>query len=182
MIITPRFHLLEIGDQPWCPEFLREYSHLARMHMWNISSGGGGGTGVKAQTTTMTPASFACDVLLAHIADLSAYVLVDPCAGAGGPIPIMEPALNAKLAERGRPPVRFVLSDLWPAVERWEVIAKRSANISFVAEPRDATKVARTAGEREKECRVFNLCFHHFDNGVAELVLRSAVESADAFV
>ncbi|KAI1404842.1 hypothetical protein F4819DRAFT_494623 [Hypoxylon fuscum] len=174
-IITPRFHLLEIGDQSWCPEFLREYSHLARMQMWRMDGKGKDGE-------QSTPAEFACDVMLDHIPDLSAYTLVDPCAGGGGPIPILEPALNRKLRERGRDPVRFVLSDLWPSLERWASIAKRSENIRYIAEPRDATKVGRLAEPGKKECRLYNLCFHHFDDPAAELVLRSAVESSDAFV
>lgn len=174
-IVTPRFHLLEIGDQSWCPEFLREYSHLARMQMWRMD-----GKGARGEPST--PAEFACDVMLDHIPNLSDYTLVDPCAGGGGPIPILEPVLNRKLRERGSGPVRFVLSDLWPSLTRWASIASRSDNISFVSEPRDATKVARIASPGKKECRIYNLCFHHFDDPAAELVLRSAVESSDAFV
>jgi hypothetical protein len=40
----------------------------------------------------------------------------------------------------------------------------------------------KLAGPGEKECRIFNLCFHHFDDPAAGAVLRGAVESADAFV
>ena len=175
MIITPRFHLLEIGDQSWCPEFLREYSHLARMQMWRMD--GQGKDGRKS-----TPADFACDVLLDDIPNLSSYTIVDPCAGGGGPIPILEPALNRRLRKYGLGPVQFVLSDLWPSLERWHSIACGSENIRYIAEPKDATKVARLAEPGKKECRIFNLCFHHFDDPDAQLVLRSAIESADAFV
>lgn len=174
-IITPRFHLLEIGDQSWCPEFLREYSHLARMQMWRMD-----GKGKHGEDTT--PANFACDIMLDHIPDLSDFTIVDPCAGGGGPVPILEPALNGKLRERGSGPVRFVMSDLWPSLERWASIAKRSSNISYIAEPKDATQSGRLAEPGKKECRVYNLCFHHFDDPQAALVLRSAVESSDAFV
>ncbi|RWA13949.1 hypothetical protein EKO27_g1129 [Xylaria grammica] len=174
-IITPRFHLLEIGDQSWCPEFLREYSHLARMQMWRMDGKGKGGE-------RSTPAEFACDVMLDNIPDLANFTLVDPCAGGGGPIPILEPALNRKLHDRGHKAVRFVLSDLWPSLERWASIAKRSENITYIAEPRDATKSTRLAEPGKKECRLYNLCFHHFDDQAAELVLRSAIESSDAFV
>ena len=40
MIITSRFHLLELGDQPWCPEWLREHSHMARNQMWRTRAPG----------------------------------------------------------------------------------------------------------------------------------------------
>jgi hypothetical protein len=145
------------------------------MQMWRMD-----GKGRRGEETT--PAEFACDVMLDHIPDLANFTIVDPCAGGGGPIPIMEPALNKKLQERGKLPVRFILSDLWPSLVRWDSISKRSENISYVAEPRDATKASKLAEPGKKELRIFNLCFHHFDDGVAELVLRSAVESADAFV
>jgi hypothetical protein len=174
-IVTPRFHLLEIGDQSWCPEFLREYSHLIRMQMWRTK-------GQDARGKEATPADFACDVMLDNIPGLSDFTIVDPCAGGGGPIPILEPALNRKLRERSSPPVRFVMSDLWPSLERWTSIAKKSPNITYIAEPRDATKVGTLAEPGMKECRLYNLCFHHFDDDIAPLVLRSAVESSDAFV
>jgi hypothetical protein len=174
-IVTPRFHLLEIGDQSWCPEFLREYSHLVRMQMWRTM-------GKDAQGRDSTPADFACDVMLDHIPDLPEFTIIDPCAGGGGPIPILEPALNRKLRARGAAPVRFVMSDLWPSLERWKSIAKRSEHIHYVAEPRDATKVGSLAEPGKKECRIYNLCFHHFDDPDAQLVLKSAVVSSDAFV
>lgn len=172
MIITPRFHLLEIADQPWCPEWLREYSHMARIQMW------------KTETTSTKgpPAAQVCDLLLDHLPDASSYTFIDSCAGGGGPTPILEANLNAKLHAQGRGPVRFVLTDLYPPVSDWEAIAKRSANISYIEEPVDATKAQRLAEPGKKECRIFNLCFHHFDDPAAATVLRSAVESADAFV
>lgn len=172
VIITPRFHLLELGDQPWCPEWLREYSHLARNQMWKTKPSG----------TKDCPAAQVCDLLLQHLPDTEGFTFIDSCAGGGGPIPIMEATLNARLAARKQGPVRFILTDLYPSIDIWEAMAKRSENISYIAEPVDATKAMRLAGEGGKECRVFNLCFHHFDDPAAETVLRSAIQSADAFV
>jgi hypothetical protein len=57
----------------------------------------------------------------------------------------------------------------------------RSENISYIKEPVDATKARKLAEKAQKECRIFNLCFHHFDDPDAKTVLRSAVDSADAF-
>lgn len=172
MIITPRFHLLEIGDQSWCPEWLRQYSHLARNQMWRTQAPG----------TKGSPATQVCDLLIEHLPDASSFTFVDSCAGAGGPIPIMEPALNKKLRAKGRGPVRFILTDIWPSIPEWKAITKRNENISYIEESVDATKARRLAEPGKKECRIFNLCFHHFDDPEAVTVLRSAVESADAFV
>ncbi|KAI9830057.1 MAG: hypothetical protein M1819_005887 [Sarea resinae] len=172
MIVTPRFHLFEIADQSWCPEWLREYSHLARMQMWRTQAPG----------TKGSPATQVCDLLLENLPDASSFTFIDSCAGGGGPTPIMEATLNQKLRSRGRGPVRFVLTDLWPSIQLWEAMTKRSENISYISTPVDATKAMRLAEPGKKECRIFNLCFHHFDDPEAATVLRSAVESADAFV
>lgn len=172
MIITPRFHLLELGDQSWCPEWLREYSHLARIQMWKTEAPGGKGS----------PAAQVCDLLVDKLPDASSFTFIDSCAGGGGPIPIMEATLNQKLHSKGQGPVQFILTDLFPAVSAWKAIAKQSDNISYIEEPVDATKALRLAEPGKKECRIFNLYFHHFDDPAAKTVLRSAVESADAFV
>ena len=171
MIITPRFHLLEIADQPWCPAWLREYSHLARIQMWRTQAPG----------TKGSPATQVCDLLLDNLPNPSSFTFIDACAGGGGPTPIMEATLNKKLRSQGREPVRFTLTDLYPAVSEWKAIAKRSENISYIDQPVDATKALRLAENGRKECRIFNLCFHHFDDPAAATVLRSAIESADAF-
>jgi hypothetical protein len=90
--------------------------------------------------------------------------------------------MNSRLTASGHKPVDFVLTDLWPDIKAWEQIAKRSKNITYIKEPIDATKPRRLAKPGTKECRIFNLCFHHFDDPAAEKVLASAVQSADAFM
>jgi hypothetical protein len=174
-IVTPRFHSLEIGDRSWWPDFLREYLQLIRMQMWRTK-------GQDARGKEVTSADFACDLMFDNIPGLSDFTIADPCAGGGGRIPILEPAFNCKLRERESSPMRFVMSDLWPSLERWTSIARNSPNMAYIAEPRDATKVGTLAEPGTKECRLYNLCFQHFDDDISPLVLRSAVESSDAFV
>lgn len=145
---------------------------MARIQMWKTEAPGGKGS----------PAAQVCDLLVDNLPDASSFTFIDSCAGGGGPIPIMEATLNQKLRSQGGGPVRFILTDLFPAVSAWKALAKRSENISYIEEPVDATKAQRLAEPGKKECRIFNLCFHHFDDPAAATVLRSAVESADAFV
>jgi hypothetical protein len=95
--------------------------------------------------------------------------------------PSFEPRLNEQLRSAGLNSVRFKLTDLWPDLKAWKEIASTSENISYVEEPVDATKAKRLSGDK-KECRLYNLCFHHFDDAAAEQVLSSAVESSDAFL
>ncbi|KAM3067375.1 hypothetical protein ACMFMF_009866 [Clarireedia jacksonii] len=164
---------MEIEDQPWCPSWLREYSHAALAQMWQTTG---------AMRTSSTAAQ-ACDVLLENLPDPSTFTFVDACAGAGGPTPILEKVVNQKLQAQGKGPVQFILTDLYPDLQAWEKIIKRSENISFVRQPVDATKkISRYAEPGKKECRIFNLCFHHFNDEPAAKVLRSAVQTSDAFV
>lgn len=172
-VLFPRLHLAEIEDQSWCPEFLRTHSHRALARAWKTSTSEDG-----------SPAFQACKILVQELGGLSKtaeYTFVDSCAGAGGPTPIIELQLNEQLRSAGLNSVQFKLTDLWPDLKAWKQITSKSENISYVEEPVDATKAKRLGGKK-KECRLYNLCFHHFDDTAAEHVLSSAVESSDAFL
>lgn len=171
MVLLPRFQLAEIEDQSWCPNWLREHSHSALAQMWRTNASDKG-----------SPAAQACDLLIENIPDISSFTFIDACAGAGGPTPILEARLNEKLKAQEKDPVKFILTDLYPHLSAWEKIVKRSDNISYIADSVDATTAMKLAGPNEKECRIFNLCYHHFDDPLAGKVLRRAIESADAFV
>lgn len=112
----------------------------------------------------------------------------------------MERILNAQLeaeseAERnagkrvgkrgGKGAVQFVLTDLHPHLEAWRAAAAKSENLTFVAEAVDAARAPRGLlgeGEVEKKVfRLFNLAFHHFDDGLAAEILRNTLETADGF-
>ncbi|KAK4502087.1 hypothetical protein PRZ48_007898 [Zasmidium cellare] len=171
-VLFPRFHLAEIEDQPWCPELLRTNTHKFLARFWKASTSNKG-----------SPALQACQILVRELGGLtkaSEYTFVDSCAGAGGPTPIIEPILNEQLRSTGHNTVQFKLTDLWPDLKAWKEVASQHKNISFVEFPVDATKAIRLSGDN-KECRMYNLCFHHFDDPAAEKVLLSAVESSDAF-
>jgi hypothetical protein len=47
---------------------------------------------------------------------------IDSCAGGGGPIPIMEPTLNEKPRAQRLEPVKFILTDLYPSIEKWKAM------------------------------------------------------------
>ena len=171
MILFPRFHLMEIEDQTWCPNWLRESSHSSLAQMWKTQSSKRG-----------SPASQACDLIFEHLENVDNFTFIDACAGAGGPTPLLEARLNGILKTQGKSPSPFILTDLYPDVKAWEAIVKKSENISYIERPIDAAKATRLAPLGRKECRTFNLCFHHFDDAIAKKVLRSAVQEADAFM
>lgn len=173
-VLFPRLHLAEIEDQPWCPSWLREHTHRALARMWRASN-----------TKRGSPALQASELLLGAIGgpkEAAKYTFVDACAGAGGPTPLLEAAVNTQVTAAGHDPVPFVLTDLWPDLKAWEEISKRNDHISYIEEPIDATKPRRLAEPGRKECRIFNLCFHHFDDEAAGKVLSSAMKSSDAFM
>lgn len=176
--LFPRLHLAEVEDQSWCPPWLREHTHKALSRTWRLP----------ISRTLGSPAEQACSVLIDQLGGLqsaSKYTYVDACAGAGGPTPHIERRMNELLRQRGLGGADFVLTDLWPDVEAWRelVRANPQGRVRYVEQPVDATKAVRIVGNGQgKECRMFNLSFHHFDDPVAEQVLESAVASADAFV
>lgn len=127
-------------------------------------------------------ATQAGDVLLKYLPDASDYSFIDICAGGGGPTPTIEKRVNDDLHDRGQPSARFWLTDLHPHLQEWARLSKRSEYISFVPESVDAARAKGLADEGKKECRLFSLAFHHLDDDVAGPVLKSAVDTADAFV
>ncbi|RAQ55389.1 hypothetical protein AFGD_007477 [Aspergillus flavus] len=173
MILFPRYYLFEIGDQAWCPEWMRAYIQSYLTRVWNLHI---------PPFSNAPPAGVAADLILGHIKDPDSFTFVDLCAGAGGPTGTLEHVLNEKLRAEGKSAARFVLTDLHPRVEEWSAISRRRENISFVSEPMDAAKCERVAPTNRKECRIFNLCFHHFDDLLASTILRKATESADSFM
>ena len=128
------------------------------------------------------------------------WKVVDFCSGSGGPIPHIESHVNRLRSEAGRPPIPFQLSDLYPNIDAWLAPCSRSANVSFIPDPVDATNPpfaaisSRTAGDKKvaleagyehdgrRVLRTFCLAFHHFDDEGAVRVLKSTMETSDALV
>ncbi|RAL12847.1 FAD/NAD(P)-binding domain-containing protein [Aspergillus homomorphus CBS 101889] len=169
----PRLQLLEIGDQTWCPGWLHQHEQFTLTQLWNLRIPGWSHGSLATQ---------ACEVFRKYLPDLTSYTVVDLCAGAGGPTPVLERELNQTLAKHGKRPVTFLLTDLYPHLDAWQRINKKQPSVSYLAEPVDARSHRRYADAERKECRIFNICFHHFDDEDARGILRSAVRSADAFV
>ncbi|KAE8383526.1 hypothetical protein BDV26DRAFT_287369 [Aspergillus bertholletiae] len=153
-------------DQRWCPDWLVNWIQTYLTALWNLRN----------LLVRRTAAEVAADIIDENLPNACSYTFVDPCAGAGGPIPAIEKALNAKYGF----PVKCILADLRPCVKEWEAIQKKQESISFIEDPVDATKCAKVTPGRE--CRVFNIAFHHFDDESAQKILSSAMQSGDAFI
>lgn len=174
-----------------------------------------------------SPATLVAEILRRELStSISSYTYIDFCAGAGGPTPHIERALNQQLdttssttttattTSRPRPsyaavasqdhtynaptppnpngkvngeqnePVKFVLTDLHPHVESWEKAALASPHLTYVSTPVDAAAApAELFANRGKKpvFRLFNLAFHHFDDGLARAILKNTVETSHGF-
>ena len=141
---------------------------------------------------TISPASLVASTLVKTLGERAAdYAYVDFASGAGGPTPSIERKLNKALAviSNGQaPPAKFVLTDLHPHVEAWKAAAKKSENLSYVAEgvdaanaPTDLLKNVNGIETDKKIMRLFSLSFHHFDDELAAKILDNTLENADGF-
>ncbi|KAI1866850.1 uncharacterized protein JN550_007397 [Neoarthrinium moseri] len=157
--LIPRLHLFEIDDQSWFPPYLRARVQDGLMHAWIF---------YLPILQPCSPATLVANVLQRILgSSISKFAFIDFCAGAGGPTPFIERALNASLSKprpgaapsntdaaskdtpsyaavaaesNGVPEgaVDFVLTDLHPHPESWAVIAKQSAHITYEPSSVDA--------------------------------------------
>jgi len=147
-----RMHLMELHDQPWFPESLRnmitDYLQFAASRL-----------NLYAPTAPLIKDA---------IERSGASQVVDLCSGASGPW--------SQLVEAGwETPIK--LTDKFPnpgaAVQ---VLAESKSDIEYVEEPVDATDVpAHLSGVRT----IFT-GFHHFEPANAQLILENAVEQKAA--
>jgi hypothetical protein len=137
-----------------------------------------------------SPANLVASTLSRVLGDsVSEYAYVDFASGAGGPTPLIERALNRQIAAGNDPTesVKFVLTDLKPHLEAWNSLAKKSENLSYVAEGVDAANAPKDllraveGVQGKKIMRLFSLAFHHFDDELAAMILDNTAETADGF-
>ncbi|KAI9758064.1 MAG: hypothetical protein M4579_003195 [Chaenotheca gracillima] len=188
MPLCARIHFLELNDQTWVPPYIRQKVQDCLTLAWTLKL---------PLIQSSSPAQLVSSTLLRILGrNVTDYVFVDFCAGAGGPTPTIERLLNRQLpptakrapqAKSSKEPeaVRFLLTDLHPHIEAWEEAAKKSDNMGFVRESVDAANAPRdllaSAQGDKKVFRLFNLAFHHFDDPLAAKILNNTLETADGF-
>lgn len=152
---------------------------------------------------TQSPAELAAGVIhdvFRAVEGEDDWKVVDFCSGSGGPIPHVEQHVNKLRSRIGRNPIAFYLSDLYPNIDAWLDPSSRSANLSFIPDPVDATDPpfaaisSSTPGDKQlaldsgyehdgrKVMRTFCLAFHHFDDEGAQRVIKSTMTTSDAIV
>jgi len=110
-----------------------------------------------------------------------------------GPTPLIEKSINAYRALANQPPIPFRLSDFHPNLDAWMPLASRSANLSFIPQPVDATdtshapplvisKTSSSTSEHSgdhKSTHLYSLSFHHFNDEDASKIMQNTLETAD---
>ncbi|KAH8666789.1 hypothetical protein BX600DRAFT_511688 [Xylariales sp. PMI_506] len=199
--LIPRMHLFEINDLPWFPPYLRARVQDGLAHAWTLHL---------PFIEPCSPAMLVAQTLRRVLgsSSVSRYTFIDFCAGAGGPTPAIERALNGSLesgndgnsqgngngsvngtyaAAAASRAIPFVLTDLHPHPDAWARLAKASPNLTYEAAPVDAAAapaelIARyKTGPDRRVFRLFNLAFHHFEDDLARAILRDTVRNSDGF-
>jgi hypothetical protein len=153
--VLPRLQLLELNDQAWVPDVVRDtvVDALSRTLRWG-----------RVLDALAEPFS-------QFLARAGVDEVLDLGSGAGGPACILGEAL-----ERRGHRVRFVLSDLHPRPEQWRALRASGREwLDFVPEPVDAARipVELTRGR----ARLLLNVLHHFPRVAAAGVLHDAVAS-----
>ncbi|OTB11132.1 hypothetical protein K445DRAFT_322319 [Daldinia sp. EC12] len=138
--LIPRLHLWEIDDQPWFPSFLRAYVQAGLTHAWTVHI---------PLLQPSSPATIVAETLRRVLGpSASRHTYIDFCAGAGGPTPSIERALNAQLARAATHRV--------PATARSGVVdgesraaADNTPSYAAVANPE-----AKSATVQDEDCHV----------------------------
>lgn len=157
-----------------------------------------------------TPAELLADIIESTLLELSSqdrpdhegksrWTVVDFGSGSGGPVPVVDTLVNHGRGELGLDPIQFSLSDLRPHLDSWMGHASRSETLGFVPQAVDAAyppfavissttkgdrEAAHLAGLESNGSKVFRLycsTFHHFDDETASKVVKSSMETSDAF-
>ena len=155
MPMLPRLHLFEFNDSAWAPKVLRETIIEALSRTLDVAQ-------------VMRPL---VEPFRAFLEASGAETIIDLAAGAGGPAAVFLRELQ--LAGAHLP--RFVLTDLFPAVEAWSSLKARfPQTVEYVAEPVDATAIPpQLVGAR----MIIN-ALHHFPPGLAQQVMLAACKDA----
>jgi hypothetical protein len=151
-----RFHFIELHEQRWVPQFLRECFVESLSAILNI-------TGVYRAI----PSLFA-----QWVQNSGGKEVLDLASGAAGPTE----TIIKELQRVGINPPKFCLSDLFPAKDKFDQLRQAyPQHIYSVTDPVDALRVEAPYG---RDLRQIVSAFHHFKPEQARLILQDAVENS----
>ncbi len=148
----PRVHLFEFEDQPWFPEFLRDYltdflqfiSNRAKIYKPAVS------------------------ILEKGLAKSKSNQIIDLGSGGGGGLLWLSSEMG-----RQNPNLKITMTDYYPNIDAFEYTKRRADNIDYISTPVDA----RSVPSNLKGFRTQFLSFHHFAPDDARQILQNAVDT-----
>jgi hypothetical protein len=148
-----RRQLIEIHEQRWCPDSLRDVVTDTLQFVWNLFNFY---EPIVTRLRRVLQETGTCQV-------------VDLCSGGGGPWL----RLVRNVEDEDRLPVEVRLTDKFPNLRAFEH-AKRSSHmrLAFHPDPVDATRVSTDL----EGFRTLFTCFHHFPREQARAILQDAVD------
>lgn len=151
-----RFQLIEIHEQAWCPETLR--NGVTDFLEFTVD------IGQYFQATA--------PLLTETLRKINASSIIDLCSGGGGPWKKLYPLISSSFAEAPA----LVLTDKYPNPEAFEKISSEfPSSVNFISTPVDAADVP----EMLNGFRTLFGAFHHFTPSYAEAVMRNAIEKKE---
>ena len=148
-----RLHLIELEDQPWFPNVIRDAGTAYLRYMGEITG----------------HAALLVPTLEEMLRTTKSNWIVDLCSGGGGPIPL---AIR-ELQNRGLK-VRATLTDQYPNYEIFRHLAEESNGvIDFAEEPVDVSHVPK----KLRGLRTLFNSLHHFQPERAREILRDAARN-----
>jgi hypothetical protein len=149
-----RFHLIELHEQSWFPQFLRNQITDTLQSAMNFF-------GAYAPVAPLLQSSLDAT---------SNSCVIDMCSGGGGPWLKLSPRLHGNQ----RSSLQVLLTDKYPNLDAFRSASANSQNhIAFHATPVDATNVPPEL----RGFRTMFTSFHHFEPEEALAILQNAVDS-----
>lgn len=165
MVFGHRLHLMELHEQPWCPDSIRELVVETLYIIW---------TQVPLPRFSMAR-TVVCDVIRCILYETQCVELVDLCSGGGGPMPSVSSALE----------IPVTLTDLFPQVNHWRRLQQdpgMQSYLRFVERPVDATAVSVGRLRQSNVLRTFCLSLHHFQPQDVKRFLNDAIDAKQPIV
>jgi hypothetical protein len=150
-----RLHLIELHEQPWFPQFLRDEITDTLQSAMNFF---GAYTAVAPLLQTALDATHS-------------PVIIDMCSGGGGPWLKLSPRLHSN----NHSALQILLTDKYPNLGAFQSASASSQNhIAFHATPVDAANVPPEL----RGFRTMFTSFHHFQPEEARAILQNAVDAS----
>lgn len=147
-----RIHLFEFEDQPWFPEFLRNYMTDYLQFMSN----------------KMNMYQGVMPILKKGLNKSGGTQILDLASGGGGGL-----LRIAEELQKEEPNLKIMLTDFYPNIDAFKKTVDQSPVFSYVSESVDATNVSKDL----KGFRTQFLSLHHFRPNQARQILQNAVDA-----